>query len=106
LGIFWRAFKLYNVRKFYGNLESLMAIWYNVGMNVWSSLCSFGIFFPFWYVWTKKNLATLNEVFYFLSPPPPTKEKPRQIPVKMLCFIKSICFLTTSQTHLYQFQEW
>jgi hypothetical protein len=25
------------------------------------SLWSFGIFFPFWYVWTKKNLATRPE---------------------------------------------
>jgi hypothetical protein len=28
-------------------------------MAVWYSLWSFGIFFQFWYVWTKKNLATL-----------------------------------------------
>jgi hypothetical protein len=28
-------------------------------MAVWYSLWSFGIFFPFWYVWTYKNLATL-----------------------------------------------
>jgi hypothetical protein len=28
-------------------------------MAVWYSLWSFGIFFPFWYVWTMKNLATL-----------------------------------------------
>jgi hypothetical protein len=28
-------------------------------MAVWYSLWSFGIFFPFWNVWTKKNLATL-----------------------------------------------
>jgi hypothetical protein len=28
-------------------------------MAVWYSLWSFGIFFPLWYVWTKKNLATL-----------------------------------------------
>jgi hypothetical protein len=27
-----------------------MAVWYNLG--------SFGIFYPFWYVWTKTNLAT------------------------------------------------
>jgi hypothetical protein len=26
---------------------------------IWYSLSSFGIFFPFWYVWTEKNLATL-----------------------------------------------
>jgi hypothetical protein len=29
-------------------------------MAVWYSLWSFGIFFPFWYIWTKKNLATLQ----------------------------------------------
>jgi hypothetical protein len=29
-------------------------------LAVWYSLRSFGIFFPFWYVWTKKNLATLR----------------------------------------------
>jgi hypothetical protein len=32
----------------------------------WYSLWSFGIFFPFWYVSTKKNLATLvrtTEIF-------------------------------------------
>jgi hypothetical protein len=28
-------------------------------MAVWYSLWSFGILFPIWYVWTKKNLATL-----------------------------------------------
>jgi hypothetical protein len=28
-------------------------------MAVWFSLWSFGMLFPFWYVWTKKNLATL-----------------------------------------------
>jgi hypothetical protein len=30
-------------------------------MTVWNGLWSFGIFFPFWYVWTKKNLATLPQ---------------------------------------------
>jgi hypothetical protein len=29
-------------------------------MAVWYSLLSFGIFFPFWYACTKKNLATLD----------------------------------------------
>jgi hypothetical protein len=29
-------------------------------MAVWYSVWSFGILFPFWYVWTKKNLATLR----------------------------------------------
>jgi hypothetical protein len=28
---------------------------------------SFGIFFPFWYVWTKKNLATLLVKLVFNS---------------------------------------
>jgi hypothetical protein len=28
-------------------------------MAVWYSLWSLGIFFPFWYVWTEKTLATL-----------------------------------------------
>jgi hypothetical protein len=28
-------------------------------MAVWYSLSSFVIFFSIWYVWTKKNLATL-----------------------------------------------
>jgi hypothetical protein len=28
-------------------------------MAVWYSLWSFGTFSPFWYDWTKKNLATL-----------------------------------------------
>jgi hypothetical protein len=36
---------------FYRYLVLCMAIWYG--------LWSFGIFSPFWYVWTKKNLATL-----------------------------------------------
>jgi c-di-AMP phosphodiesterase-like protein len=30
-------------------------------MAVWYSLLSFGIFFPCWYVWTEKNLATLAD---------------------------------------------
>jgi hypothetical protein len=29
-------------------------------MAVWYTLWSFGIFFPFWYVWSKTNLATLS----------------------------------------------
>jgi hypothetical protein len=28
-------------------------------MAIWYSLWSFVIFFPIWYVWTKRNLATL-----------------------------------------------
>jgi hypothetical protein len=30
-------------------------------MAVWYILWSFGIYFPIWYVWTKKNLATLGK---------------------------------------------
>jgi hypothetical protein len=30
-------------------------------MAFWYSLWSLAIFFTFWYVWTKKNLATLAE---------------------------------------------
>jgi hypothetical protein len=43
---------------FYDHLKYFMAIWcylLQFGIVLWS----FGIFFPFWYVWTKKNLATL-----------------------------------------------
>jgi hypothetical protein len=29
-------------------------------MAFWYSLWSFGTFFTFWYVWTKKDLATLR----------------------------------------------
>jgi hypothetical protein len=29
-------------------------------MAIWYSLWSFDIFSPFWYVWTKTNLATLS----------------------------------------------
>jgi hypothetical protein len=36
-------------------------VWYNLVkyMAVWYSLWSFVPLFPFWYVWTKKDLATL-----------------------------------------------
>jgi hypothetical protein len=33
-------------------------------MAVGCSLWSFGIFFPIWYVWTTKNLATLPDINY------------------------------------------
>jgi hypothetical protein len=43
---------------FYGHLEYFTATWYN--LQPFGIVCgSFGVFFPFWYVWTKKNLATL-----------------------------------------------
>jgi hypothetical protein len=44
-------------------------------MFVWYSLWSFGIFFPFWYVWTKKNLATLLRQRGTLGGPQKKKEK-------------------------------
>jgi hypothetical protein len=47
-----------------------MAIWYNL-WPFWYSLLSFGIFFPIWNVWTKKNLATLQLIrdwsFFFFK---------------------------------------
>jgi hypothetical protein len=39
---------------FYGSLVYFMAVWYT------GRLWPFGIYFPFWYVWTKKNLANLG----------------------------------------------
>jgi hypothetical protein len=46
-----------NVGIFYDHLEYFTAIW----CNFWPFGIDSGtyIFFPFWYVWTKKNLATL-----------------------------------------------
>jgi hypothetical protein len=41
-----------NVGVYNAYLEYFMTIWY--------SLWSFGIFFSIWYIWTKKNLATLH----------------------------------------------
>jgi hypothetical protein len=44
---------------FYDNLEYFMATWCILRL-FWYTLWSFGIYFAvFWYVWTKKNLATL-----------------------------------------------
>jgi hypothetical protein len=40
-----------NMYVVYGHFLYVMAIWY--------SLWSLGYIFPFWYVWVKKNLATL-----------------------------------------------
>jgi hypothetical protein len=48
-----------NVGIFYNYLEYLTAIWYTYFMAFWYNLCRFGIFFLIWYVWIKKNLATL-----------------------------------------------
>jgi hypothetical protein len=43
----WNIFRPFGI--LYGNLVYLA--------------CGHGIFFPFWYVWTDKNLATLNGDF-------------------------------------------
>jgi hypothetical protein len=52
---FWRALEwkmlVDFIGIFYGHLVQLKDVWY--------SLRSFGIFFPIWCVWTKKNLSTL-----------------------------------------------
>jgi hypothetical protein len=34
---------------------------FGIFMTIWYSLWSFGTLFPFWYFWTRKNLATLVE---------------------------------------------
>jgi hypothetical protein len=49
-----------NVVIFYHHLEYLSPIWYTFGIAIWYSLRPFGIFLPFWYLWTRKNLATLT----------------------------------------------
>jgi hypothetical protein len=56
LGIFWRALerKMYILRQFGMICDQL------VYMAFWYSLCPFGMLFPFWYVWAKKNLATFG----------------------------------------------
>jgi hypothetical protein len=47
-----------NVVIFYDNLEYFMAIWHNVWQ--FGIVCDYLVyFFPFWYVWTKANLATM-----------------------------------------------
>jgi hypothetical protein len=48
-----------NVGMFYDPWEYFSFIWYNLrpfGIHLWT----FGTLFQFWYVWTKKNLATLR----------------------------------------------
>jgi hypothetical protein len=43
----------------YDHFEHVTAIWYNLCPFGIYRLPSFGIISPLWYVWTKKNLATL-----------------------------------------------
>jgi hypothetical protein len=59
LGTFWRALE-------WKMLLYFMIMWNILWPYVWYNLWQFGIicchlvyFFPFWYVWTKENLATL-----------------------------------------------
>jgi hypothetical protein len=47
----------WNVFVFYDHLEYLRPF----GI-IYGRLWSFGIFFPYWYIWTKKNLATLRSI--------------------------------------------
>jgi ABC-type spermidine/putrescine transport system permease subunit II len=52
-----------NVYLFYDHLEYFMAIWYN--LRPFGIVCGhLVIFFPFWYVLNKKNLATLCATLY------------------------------------------
>jgi hypothetical protein len=48
-----------NVGIFYDHPEYFTAIQNNLWQFGICSLWSFGTFFPFWYVWTTKNPATL-----------------------------------------------
>jgi hypothetical protein len=45
-------------------------------MAIWYSLWSFVIFFPIWYVWTKKNLATLFVTQFFFKAGTPVQLTP------------------------------
>jgi hypothetical protein len=57
LGIFWRAVE----RKMLLNFMTVWNILRPFCFNLWpfGIVCGHLVFFPFWYVWTKKNLATL-----------------------------------------------
>jgi phosphotransferase system glucose/maltose/N-acetylglucosamine-specific IIC component len=46
-----------NVVIFYDHLKYFTAIWYNLWL--FGIVCGHLVFFSFWYVCTKKNLATL-----------------------------------------------
>jgi hypothetical protein len=60
-GKIWKALEWKNVVIFY---EYFTATWYNLWPFGIPCLWSFGIFFTFWNVWTKKNLATLFETCF------------------------------------------
>jgi hypothetical protein len=65
----------------FDHLESFTAISYVLQMAIWYRLWSFGIFFPFWYVWIKKNLATLFAA-QLISFSHPTSETQTQLAEK------------------------
>jgi hypothetical protein len=69
LGKFWRALEWKMLTKFliiYDHLEHYAAIWYNLWQ--FGIVCGHLVYiFPFWYVWTKKNLATLGQTLYVSS---------------------------------------
>jgi hypothetical protein len=55
-----------NVGIFYDHLKIFVAIWYNSWpLGIVCGLLLY--FFPIWYVWTKKNLATLVTFFFSLT---------------------------------------
>jgi hypothetical protein len=49
-----------NVCIFYDHLEYFTAIWCNLWL--FGIVCGHLVCFPFWYVWTKINLATLSSI--------------------------------------------
>jgi hypothetical protein len=66
-GLILEGLGVENVGIFYDHLEYFMAIWY----NLWPFciVCGHLVYFPqFWYVWTKKNLATLLTTTLMLRP--------------------------------------
>jgi hypothetical protein len=88
-----------NVVIFYDHLEYFTAIWYH--LQPFGIVCGHLVyFFPFWYVWTKKNLATLifkvivslcyqlNGQFYGSGPNPPLP--PNQGSTKVFCTKKAM----------------
>jgi hypothetical protein len=57
-GLILEGLGIKNVGIFYDHLEYVMAICYNLWR--FDLVCHHLVYFlPFWYIWTKKNLATL-----------------------------------------------
>jgi phosphotransferase system glucose/maltose/N-acetylglucosamine-specific IIC component len=57
---------LENLVIFYDHFKYFMANWYK--LLPFGIFCGYLVFFTFWYVWTKKNLATLGEVSVSIIP--------------------------------------